>query len=156
MIVVDKSFRVALYKGTRPGVPGIYNRAVRAWERGPYSHCEMIFSDGLAASSSFEDGGVRFKDIQFDTERWDFIGLPADLERSARDWFKDHEGEGYNLMGNVNHIVGFIPGSKGKSFCSEAVAASLGVPEPWRYGPNALASILLYGSIRARFALGAK
>ena len=156
MIVTNKAFQVALYKGTRPGLPGIYNRAVRAWERGPYSHCEMIFSDGMAASSSFEDGGVRFKSIQFDTDRWDFISLPADQERRARYWFHDHESEGYNLMGNLNHIIGFISGSKDKSFCSESVAASLGISEAWRYGPNTLASILLYGSIRSRFSLTAK
>ena len=144
MISTESGFRVAMYKATRSGVPGLYNRAVRAWERGAYSHCELIFSDGMAASSSFEDGGVRFKDINFDTDRWDFIPLPVARERRARDWFKDHEGESYNLMGNVNQVIGFIPPAKNKSFCSEAVAASLGMHDPWRYGPNTLAATILY------------
>lgn len=152
MISKESGFRVAMYKGTRSGMPGLYNRAVRAWERGPYSHCEMIFSDGKAASSSFEDGGVRFKDIAFDTARWDFVTLPADRERHARDWFVDHEGESYNLMGNLNQIIGFIPAARNKSFCSEAIAAALGIPEAWRYGPNILAATLLYTVIRARGA----
>lgn len=150
MISTDSGFRVAMYKGTRSGAPGIYNRLVRAWERGAYSHCELIFSDGKAASASFEDGGVRFKDIEFDTARWDFIAVPADRERRARDWFSDHEGQSYNLMGNLNQIVGFIPTAKNKSFCSEAVAAALGIPEAWRYGPNILAATLLYTAMRAR------
>lgn len=42
----------AFYKSTRPGWTGLYNRIIRWWERGDYSHCELIFSDGLAASSS--------------------------------------------------------------------------------------------------------
>ena len=52
--------RTAFYKGTRPGWQGIYSRAVRVIDRGPYSHCELVFSDGLSASASYIDGGVRF------------------------------------------------------------------------------------------------
>ena len=51
--------KAAFYKGTRPGLQGIYSRAVRAIDRGPYSHCELVFSDGLSASASYIDGGVR-------------------------------------------------------------------------------------------------
>src|SRR3546814_7608950 len=40
---------------------GIYSRVTRLVDGGPYSHCELVFSDGLSASASFIDGGVRFK-----------------------------------------------------------------------------------------------
>jgi hypothetical protein len=30
--------RAAFYKGTRPGAQGIYSRALRIIDRGPYSH----------------------------------------------------------------------------------------------------------------------
>lgn len=44
--------KAAFYKATRPGLQGIYSRAVRWIDRGPYSHSEPVFSDGLSASAS--------------------------------------------------------------------------------------------------------
>ena len=76
--------KAAFYKATRPGLQGLYSRAARAVDRGPYSHCELVFSDGLSGSASYIDGGVRLKRIDFDPEHWDFIELPAHLEPAAR------------------------------------------------------------------------
>lgn len=135
-------FQAAFYKGTRPGLAGIYNRAVRWVDNGPHSHCELIFSDGIAASSSWADGGVRFKQIYFDPARWDFIDLPPEKEASARQWFIEHEGEPYDLRGNLRFLVGVVRESGKGKFCSEATMASLGFSEPWRYGPNGSAVIL--------------
>lgn len=137
-------FHAAFYKGTRPGFAGIYSRAVRGWEGGSYSHCELVFSDGLSASASFVDGGVRFKAIEYDPASWDYVALPPQLEAAAREWFKNHEGEAYDIMGNVHFVIGFVPESRRKKFCSEALAASLGMPDAWRFGPNALAAVLQY------------
>jgi hypothetical protein len=134
--------RAAFYKGTRPGLPGLYNRAVRWWECGPYSHCELVFSDGRAASASFMDHGVRFKEIDFDPERWDFIDLPGANEALAELWFLTHLGCQYDLLGNVHFLLGPVRDDRRKYFCSEALAAALGMPEAWRYGPNALAAVL--------------
>ena len=135
-------FRAVFYKGTRPGLAGIYNRLVRWIGRGPYSHCELIFSDGMAASASWMDGGVRFKKIEFDPDRWDFIDLPLELEASARLWFAEHAGQGYDLMGNLRFLFGIVRESAGKWFCSEALGAAVGVSEPWRHEPNGSAAIL--------------
>jgi hypothetical protein len=137
-------FHAAFYKGTRPGLAGIYSRAVRAWEGGSYSHCELVFSDRVSASASFVDGGVRFKQIDYDPANWDRVPLPAKLEQAAREWFVNHEGEAYDLLGNVHFVIGFVPQSRRKKFCSEALGAALGLPESWRFGPNALAALLLY------------
>ncbi len=135
-------FKAAFYKGTKTGFPGIYNRLVRFIDRGPYSHVEMIFSDGMSASSSYMDGGVRFKRIDFDPEHWDFIELPAEKEAEARRWFRDRIGSGYDLAGNMHFVFGPVPESKNKWFCSEATMAALGFTDPWRYGPNGAAAIL--------------
>lgn len=132
----------AFYKGTRPGLQGIYSRAVRVIDRGPYSHCELVFGDGLSASASYIDGGVRFKRIAYDPSHWDFVQLPQYLETQARKWFDEHEGEPYDLMGNIRFVLPFLPDSEKGSFCSEAVAAALGFREPWRFGPNGLAAVL--------------
>ena len=50
--------KIALYKGTLPGWRGWISRLVRFADRGPYSHCEVVFSDGMCASASWLDGGA--------------------------------------------------------------------------------------------------
>ena len=134
---------VAFYKGTRPGIHGIYNRGVRGVTHGPHSHCELIFNNGESASSSFADGGVRFKRISYSTlSNWDFVHIPDSLEANARKWFEDHEGEGYDLLGNVHFLIPLVRDSKNKSCCSEALSASLGIRDAWRFNPNDLYAIL--------------
>lgn len=128
-------FRAAFYKSTRPGLAGLYNRLVRWWCSGPYSHVELIFSDGTAASASFADGGVRFKRINFSLERWDFVDLPSCMEPAARAWFAANDGKRYDVLGNIGFAWRPIRGDHGAFFCSEAVLAALGVREPWRYDP---------------------
>ena len=134
--------RLALYKGTRPGLQAIYSWLTRFIDRGIYSHCELVFSDGVSASSSFIDGGVRFKEIDYRPEHWDFIDLPDRFEDSARDWFRSHVGEPYDLWGNVRFAIGFARDSQGKWFCSEAVMAALGFKEAYRYGPSGMVDVL--------------
>jgi len=138
--------KVAFYKGTSKGIKGFYNIAVRVTTKGIYSHCELIFSDGISASASFIDGGVRFKEIEFDPDNWDFIDLPDELESGARAWFRKHKYEGYDILGNVRFIIFAVPEEKQKWFCSEAVAKSLGLLQAWRYDPNTLYSALKFKS----------
>jgi len=134
--------KAAFYKGTRPGADGLYNRGVRFWCQGPYSHCELVFSDGMAASASFMDGGVRFKAITFDPANWDLLELPRANEAAARTWFTEHLGAGYDIVGNLRFIVSPLPDDPAKFFCSEAVLAALGFAEPWRFCPNGAYDIL--------------
>ncbi|WP_198116939.1 hypothetical protein [Massilia rhizosphaerae] len=139
------ALRAAFYKGTHAGVPGVYNRLVRWWTRSPYSHVELIFHDGEeAASSSFMDGGVRFKKIDFDLALWDFVDLPGALEASAHQWFANHVGQAYDLLGNLHFVVSAIGDDKRKWFCSEAVAAALGMPDPARFDPGTLHAALSF------------
>lgn len=134
--------KVALYKGTRPGLQGIYNRLTRWIDRGKYSHCELVFSDGVSASASYIDGGVRFKVIDYNPENWDFIEIPKYLEGRARWWFREHNGDPYDVLGNLRFAIGFARDSEGAWFCSEAVMEALGFIEPYRYGPNGMAAVL--------------
>ena len=133
---------VAFYKSTRPGLQGVYSRAVRAIDRGPYSHCELVFSDGMSGSASYIDGGVRLKRIDYDSGHWDFIDLPPSLGPYARDWFERNAGAPYDLMGNVLFVLPWLADSERGWFCSEALAAALGWAEPWRFGPNGLSALL--------------
>lgn len=134
--------RAAFYKGTRPGFAGIYSRGVRVATKGKYSHCELIFSDGVSASASFVDGGVRFKQIEYSHDHWDFIDLPDQLEGRARIWFGEHKGDGYDLLGNIHFLAPVIGDDKDKWSCAESVAAALQMKDPWRYSPNSLAVAL--------------
>ncbi|WP_025918219.1 hypothetical protein [Herminiimonas sp. CN] len=145
--------RIAFYKSTRPGLAGIYSRAVRWWTRSHYSHAEIIFSDGMAASSSFIDGGVRFKRIEFDPEHWDFVEIAGD-ENAVRQWFAAHEGRAYDLIGNLGFVIGCVPDGRDKWSCAESIADALGYPEPWRYSPAILHSVASHQNHITRLAPG--
>jgi hypothetical protein len=136
------TLRLALYKGTRPGLAGVYNRLVRWVDGGPYSHAELVFSDGTAWSASYMDGGVRAKRITFGPDKWDLLPLPGFDEAKARAWFDRHSGAGYDLAGNLKFVIGWWPHSGSRWFCTEAIAAALGLPgKPHWYGPQKLAGV---------------
>lgn len=134
--------KVAFYKATRPGLQGLYSRLARLVDRGPYSHAELVFGYGMSASASFIDGGVRLKRIDFDPAHWDFVDVPDALADRALAWFEQHQGASYDLIGNLSFLCPLVPNSRRKWFCSEAIAAALGIPEPHRLGPNGLAAVL--------------
>lgn len=134
--------KLAFYKGTKKGISGVYNRGVRWIEDGKYSHCELIFSNGISASSSYMDGGVRFKEIEYDLDKWDIFELPWADEQKALEYFKANQGKPYNIRGNVHFLLGFIRGDSDGLFCSEACAEALGFLNPWQYAPNQLFSVI--------------
>lgn len=115
--------QVAFYKGTSR----LFNRAVSWWQRGPYSHCELVTGyeggDAICYSSSFMDGGVRRKLIALDPSHWDLVSIDVTPEQAwaAERWFFEHLGEKYDVAG----LVGFVWG-------------------PWRFGPNAFHAALTY------------
>ena len=139
--------QIAFYRGTKPGLAGVFNRAVRWWTNGPYSHCELVVSmlpGGQAQcwSSANLDGGVRQKVIVLDPAHWDLLEVPWVGVLAAVDWFWRHEGDGYDTLGLFGFVGRRGDGDQGKWFCSEAVAAALGFEDPWRYDPNTLAAVI--------------
>ena len=139
--------QIAFYKGTKSGIAGLFNRLVRWWTGGQYSHCELILGaasglvPALCASASNLDHGVRTKTIALDPARWDIFEVGGDADRVAA-WFKRHDGQPYDLLGLFGFVGRRQDGDPGKWFCSEACAAALGLHEPWRYCPNTLAAVL--------------
>lgn len=128
-------FRLAMYKGKG----NLFNGFIRFWDGGIYSHCELVFSDGVCASASYRDGReVRSKMIEMDNGHWDFVELPAHLEWPARLFLQQTEGMGYDLIGQLRFIAAPLRGQRDKYWCSEWIAAALGMKDPWRYGPNGL------------------
>lgn len=128
--------RIALYRGKKR----LFNRLVAWWTRSAYSHCEIVFADdpnsGLhyCASASHLDGGVRFKWLDLHPDTWDIVDVQGD-EGVAYAWFLAHQGRSYDFKGIVGCVLRCIPASADKWFCSSAIAAAIGWPEPWRVVP---------------------
>ncbi len=142
--------KIAFYKGTHAGLPGVFNRLVRWWTRGPYSHCEAVFdcqnAQGawLCASSSKMDGGVRFKFIDLDgSSNWDILDVPSADEAACKAWFVEHVGLKYDVRGLFGFVWRRAEDDRSKFFCSEALAASIGIEEAWRFDPNTFHAALL-------------
>lgn len=127
--------QIAFYKSRKR----LFNRLVCWWLKGPYSHCELVLQtlpDGTSqcASSSFTDGGVRLKHMVLDPAHWDLVEVPGSIAK-AWAWTVEHEDDGYDLLGLLGFMWRRQSGEQRKWFCSEAVAAMLGMPEPWRFDP---------------------
>lgn len=112
---------------------------------GPYSHVEAILSEegGVArcASSSLRDGGVRFKDITLEAQKWDIVELAGIEPAQVAAFFAQHLGAPYDVRGAINFVVP-VGSSKNGWFCSEAVGAAIGLKDAWRFEPNALAAVI--------------
>jgi hypothetical protein len=142
------AMKIAFYKGTHAGLTGVFNRLVRWWTRGPYSHCEVVFSErdasgaALCASSSKMDGGVRLKFIALKPENWDIWEVPSADEAAVKAWFDEHVGCKYDVLGLVGFVWRRTEDDRSKFFCSEACAAALGIEEAWRFDPNTFAAAI--------------
>jgi len=129
--------KVAFYKSKKH----LFNRLVSWWTNGPYSHVELVLETLVhgyeCASASGMDGGVRLKLMDLPAESWDIIEFPAST-LAAREWFRQHERQEYDVLGLFGFVFRRGTQDKDKWFCSEAVAAALGYNDPWRYDPNTL------------------
>lgn len=69
---------------------------------GPYSHCELIFEDGMHFSSSPRDKGCRFKMIPR-SEHWDYFGVTATKSQEAgiRYWCETQIARPYDWAGAI-------------------------------------------------------
>jgi uncharacterized protein YycO len=137
--------KAAFFKGHSAGIAGLFDIADHLWMEGDYSHCELIFSDGRSASSTLSDG-VRFTkpgDINFsDTTQWDVVDLENVSESAALAWFMKHQGQPYDVLGDLHFVIGLIPHEGGHKFCSFACGAACGFDQAWRFDPNVLFVVL--------------
>ena len=94
---------IAFYKASG----NIYDWLIRIWT-GPYllqparySHCELVFSDGVCISASPRDGGVRAKHIDLVPDSWDLVDIPTTSEEEAfiRLWAESFLGRPYDWIG---------------------------------------------------------
>lgn len=119
-------------------------RAIQWWTNSIYSHCELVV-DGWCYSSSVMDKGVRRKQIDLTSDKWDLIDLPwADAAQIVA-YFRetDHHRYGWpslitSQLLNLNRPV------NGAQFCSEWCAAALYLPNPASYSPESLYQMVAY------------
>lgn len=135
--------KIAFYKGRKR----LFNRFVSWWTSGPYSHCEAVFEMAhgitgpvLCWSSSWMDGGVRWKEMTLDPDHWDIIDVPTFDDARVLCWFCDHQNDNYDLLGLLSTSLP-IRHAAVRWFCSEAIGAAVGMQESWRFDPNSLARI---------------
>jgi len=115
--IEGQKVKAAFYKGKHR----LFNKLVSVWDRGLYSHMELVYEDNSAASSSFMDSGVRFKHIEFNGSNWDFIELPRELfdESISRTWFENHLGYKYDFLGLIRFAFGPIKQSSFFGGCAQ-------------------------------------
>jgi hypothetical protein len=129
------------------------DREIARRTKGPHSHVEAFFDrvEGDCFSSSWRDGGTRFKNIDVRDGHWDLVRVPCTVEAESmcRTWCEGELGRAYDLAGIL--IFGMNREHKDKWFCSEIVGAALQEIKiiasdfrPWRVSPNRLYQLAQY------------
>lgn len=128
--------QLALYRG--PGTTLAHRAAhlitvgvltVRELQWCPWSHSEVVI-DGRCYSASVRDGGVRWKDIDVTTGRWDVLDRPGVEPGEAYMRYRQREGLGYDWPGALAWGLPFLKQSPRRDYCFELCAHMLGLPEP--------------------------
>lgn len=146
--------KIAFYKGLHPKATWV-DWLVCIATLSPYSHCEIIFSDGHSASASRRDRGVRFADIDFGSGRWDVynLNLSRSQEVFAQAMFNLHEGCRYGKAGAVASWVRVNFGAPNKFFCSGICALACGLKDSARSPSNLFAALKRRGLISSKTIL---
>lgn len=138
--------KIAFWKGKDTGFEALLDWGIRWWTDGPYSHNEVIFSDGWTGTASWSDGGVKLlkrPDGYYDSpDDWTIVEIEGD-EAAVRAWYFHHHDAPYDLLGVFGFVWRPLRGMEGAFFCSEATAAALGWRNPHRLSPNTLYDALL-------------
>ena len=127
---------LAFYNGRACGT--WLDRLIAAHDRGatagPFSHVELAFDfrprgPSLCFSSSWRDGGVRFKriDLHAPPVKWELVALPVPHADAAlvRAWCLRHLGGRYDLPGVLAFKLPLVRHRLNWWFCSEVCAGAL-------------------------------
>lgn len=131
---------LALYKGKGK----IGNAIIRWWTHSQYSHCELVVN-GICYSSSLMDGGVRSKTINLNSGHWDLIQLPDYFGSKILDYFGKTKWQKYSWLDLIrNQVFNANLNEEGAAFCSEWIAAALGLPNSTTYSPRTLVDVVCW------------
>lgn len=161
--MTDKIY-LALYKYKRSfqktPFKAMTDAMTRFFTKGQYSHCELVIEKIKPSdtdlhpqetiyqcfSSSVQDGGVRCKEINMMSGKWDLIELHNIDPNQILNYFNQTKGMKYDWWGAIGVVIG-IKQKRSKYFCSEWCynALSQGDQEGWRFSPNDLTVIFKRG-----------
>ena len=143
---------LALYKGRKRGTSPrelwqrLMDWAVRIATRGQYSHCEIAVKHGFTDdyhcySASLRDGGVRSKTMLLPADKWDLIPI-RDAETHEKVWalYQTTQGAKDDYIGALGVVLPVRQVAQ-RWFCSEWCAKALGLGQPEKYSPQALADL---------------
>lgn len=80
-------------------------------------------------------GGVRFKRIAIDQNKWDVIDVSDRDAVKAAVVFVNREGSHYDYRLILSYLSFFVKEKEDQLVCSEICALALGLKESWRYDP---------------------
>ena len=135
---------LASFKGRKPGLVGLVERAICWVTKSPYSHTETCIGNPFAGpvmcvSSLGTDGGVRAKTMQLNPAEWDIVPMLWVTEDDVFDFLARHKGQGYDFIGCVRSVIPFVSREHpDKWFCSETASAIQKLQDPWRFKPGDL------------------
>lgn len=102
---------------------------IRWWTKSPYSHCELLFDDGLMFSAHAKDHGTRYVTPGvLSANEWDVLLLPATLEQeiAVRTFCNAELHCGYDWWGLIfSQVLRLQRPHPDKWFCSEVCTAAL-------------------------------
>lgn len=139
----DKKIYLASYKGTRPGLAGVFNRLIRFFDKSSYSHSELTVGNPFTSevdcySSSISEGGVRVKKMKLNKERWTIQHVSWVTEEDVKEAYERTKGMGYDYVGALSVKVSLLKQIKNRFFCNEWCGKVMGIDQPWRYSPGGL------------------
>lgn len=116
--------KIAFYKGEGR----IFDKLIRWWTKGKYSHCEIVFMDGLWYGADAWNNEVRYAYFLPDPANWDMIeiSLAPKEELLVRAWCDSKVGKGYDYLGLILSQVIFLGiDCANRWFCSELCVEAL-------------------------------
>ena len=125
---------IAFNKGKNP-----LGLLIAGWTLGPYAHCELIV-DGVSFSSGGTDGGVREKDVIYNSKDWDIWEISEIDKNKVLAFYDLTEKHKYDYKGIIfSQLFWWINAhNKDKWFCSEWCLQALDYATkyelPWKKG----------------------
>lgn len=114
-----------------------------------YSHVELVVGyneenhSGLCFSSSRRDKGVRAKNISF-KKHWELYEIKTKFSHDEiENWFSEQYGKKYDYFGALGVRFSIFKHDPKRWFCSEIIAACLGIENHHRFSPQGLYDFLV-------------
>lgn len=126
------------WTGTRIVQKGLYAQV---------THTEAILAvhaDGTVdiGSATLRENRVRVKEhVRLNPRHWLIADVPQWDVDAAHDWFMEHYGERYDIRGAFASWTPIMWQRDNQWFCSESIAAAVGMKTPSLYGPSLLADV---------------